>query len=202
MAIDDILKAIPVDEVAQKLGVSPDVARQAIEEGGAALLGGIASNAQSAEGSAAIQKALGKHEGFGGKASVQDIDEADGEKIVKHVFGEKAGAVTESLNSSAKTAGGFDFGKLLPMLAPIVMGLIANGMKGKSAEPAAQESGGGGLGDVIGGLLGGGSGGSSGGGGGIGDILGGLLGGGTGSGGGGGGIDLGGIIGGLFGGKK
>lgn len=193
MAIEDILKAIPVDEVAQKMGVSSDVARQAIEQGGAALLGGIANNAQSAEGSAAIQKALGKHENFAGAKSVNEIDEADGAKILKHVFGDKEKAVTEGLNSSEKTAGGIDFSKLLPMLAPIVMGLIANGVKGKQAEPAAQESGGG-LGDVIGGLLGGGSGGA---GDGIGDLLGGILGGGSNDGGG-----LGGLLGGLFGGKK
>ncbi|WP_223171894.1 DUF937 domain-containing protein [Microbacterium sp. NIBRBAC000506063] len=117
MAIDDILKQVPVDEIASKLGVSPEVARQAIEQGGGALLGGLANNAQSAEGSAAIQKALSKHEGFHGAASVDEIDEADGKKIVKHVFGDKEQDVAKALNSSDKTAGGIDFAKLLPILA-------------------------------------------------------------------------------------
>ena len=194
MDINDILKQLPIDGIAEKLGVSPDVAQDAVRQGGGALLAGLAQNAQTSEGSAAIQQALGKHEGFTGAASVDDIDEADGEKILKHVFGDKEQDVKAALNNSPQTAGGFDFGKLLPMLAPVIMGFIANGMKGKSAEPAAQQDAGGGLGDLLGGLLGGGN---SGGGGGITDMLGGLLGGGNDSGGG-----LGGLLGGLLGGGK
>ncbi len=77
------------------------------------------------------------------------------------------------------------------------MGLIANATKDKTAKADAGTEGSGGIGDVIGGILGGGDSGS---GGGLGDVLGGLLGGSkSGS---GGGIDLGGILGGLFGGKK
>ncbi len=194
MAIDDILKAVPVDDIAQKLGVSPDVAQQAIAQAGGVLLSGLAKNAESSDGSAAIQKALSKHEGFTGASSVDDIDENDGKKILKHVFGDKENAVAETLNTSDKTAGGIDFAKLLPILAPIVMGLIANNASSKQA-PAEAESGGG-IGDVIGGLLGGGgnSGGID-----LGGVIGGLLGGGNSS---GGGIDLGGLLGGLLGGKK
>jgi len=195
MDINDILTQVPIDDIAKKFGVSPEVATQAVKEGGAALLGGLAKNAESDEGSAAIESALSRHEGFSGASSVDDIDEADGGKIVKHVFGDKESDVAQALNASDKTAGGIDFGKLLPVLAPIVLGLIANANKGKAA-------GGGGIGDVIGGLLGGGDqqGGSAGGG--LGDILGnlgGLLGGGSQGGSGGG---LGDILGGLFGGKR
>lgn len=203
MGIEDILKAVPVGDIAKQLGVSEDVAKVGIEQAGVALLGGLASNAQDEKKSAAIEKALGQHKGFKGAKSLDDIDTADGEKIVKHVFGAKGGKVADTLNSSEKTAGGIDFGKLLPILAPIVMGLIAKNMGSKSDKPSAAESAGGGLGDVIGGLLGGGS--SSGGGG---DVLGGLVGGllgggGSGSGSSAGGGDLlGGILGGLLGGKN
>ncbi|PKI90702.1 hypothetical protein CW368_08455 [Actinomycetales bacterium SN12] len=177
MNVDEILKQVPIDDIAKRFGVSPEVARQAVQEGGATLLGGLAKNAESSEGSAAIEKALSRHGGSARPSRVDDVDQADGEKIVKHVFGDRKGEVTEKLNKSEKTAGGIDFGKLLPILAPIIMGIIANKSKGSS-------SGGGGLGDILGGLLGGGqhsggsSSGSSGGGlGGLGDILGGLLGG-------------------------
>ena len=199
MGIEDILKAVPVADIAKQFGVSPDVATQAITEGGAVLLGQLASNAQDEKQSAAIEKALGKHKDFTAANSVKDIDTEDGEKIVKHVFGTKGGKVAEDLNKSEKTAGGIDFAKLLPILAPIVLGLLAKGMSNKKAEPEPQESSGGGLGDVIGGLLGGGN--SSGGGGGLGDVIGGLLGGGN-SNSGGGGIDLGGLLGGILGGGK
>ncbi|MFC7788338.1 DUF937 domain-containing protein [Microbacterium sp. MAHUQ-60] len=200
MNLDDILKQVPVGDIAEKFGVSQDVARQAVQEGGAVLLGGLAKNAQTPEGSSAIEQALNRHGGFSGASKVDDVDQADGDKIVKHVFGDKKGEVVESLTQSEKTAGGIDFGKLLPILAPIIMGVIANA-KGSSGSR-------GGLGGILGGLLGGGQQGQASGdqasGGGIGDILGGLGGllggGGSTSGAQGGGI--GDILGGLFGGKK
>lgn len=199
MALDDILTQVPIDDIAEKLGVSREEAKTAVEQGGAVLLGGLAKNAETAEGSAAIQKALGKHEGAKGASKVEDVDQADGGKIVAHILGSKEKEVTEKLTESKATPG-IDFGKLLPILAPIVMGLIANANKDKTAKTDAgsQESGGG-IGDLIGGILGGGNSGSGGaaGGGGIGDVLGGLLGGGN-SGGGG----IGDLLGGLFGGKK
>jgi hypothetical protein len=176
MALDDILKQVPVDDIAAKFGVSHDVAKAAVEQGGAVLLGGLAKNAESEEGSAAIQNALKRHESTSGATKVDDIDQADGEKIVTHVLGTKKKEVTTKLTEAKETAG-IDFGKLLPILAPIVMGLIANATKGK-ADAGEKSSGGGGIGDLIGGLIGGGS--NSG----------------------GGGIDLGGILGGLLGGKK
>jgi hypothetical protein len=198
MALDDILTQVPIDDIAAKLGVSPDVAKAAVEQGGAVLLGGLAKNAETDEGSSAIQAALKKHEGAKGVSTVDDIDEADGGKIVSHILGANQKEVTQQLTESKATAG-IDFGKLLPILAPIVMGLIANANKDKTEKADAGSESSGGIGDLIGGLLGGG-GNSGSGGGGIGDVLGGLLGGGnSGS---GGGIDLGGLLGGLLGGKK
>ncbi|GAB3632212.1 hypothetical protein GCM10027421_15650 [Microbacterium shaanxiense] len=197
MALDDILTQVPIDDIAAKLGVTPDVAKAAVEQGGAVLLGGLAKNAASEEGSTAIQNALKKHEGKTGVSTVDEVDQADGDKIVTHVLGDQKQEVTSKLNASEKTAG-IDFGKLLPILAPIIMGLIANKNKEKTTTEGAES--GGGIGDLIGGLIGGGDKGGSGGG--IGDLLGGILGGGSSSGGTGGGIDLGGIIGSIFGGKK
>lgn len=199
MALDDILKQVPIDDIAEKLGVSRDEAKVAVEQGGAVLLGGLAQNASTTEGSAAIEAALKKHAGSTGAAKVDDIDQADGGKIVAHILGSKEKEVTKELTESKATPG-IDFGKLLPILAPIVMGLIANANKDKTAKADAGGESSGGIGDLIGGLLGGNSGGS--GSGGIGDVIGGLLGGGSGNGSSGGGIDLGGILGGLFGGKK
>ncbi|HWL79105.1 DUF937 domain-containing protein [Microbacterium sp.] len=173
--LDDILTMIPIDQLASKLGVDPDTAAQAVEQGGGAILAGLQKNAQSPDGAAAIQKALGKHQGLGDAVDVDSVDTQDGEKILQHVFGEREQAVKKTLTEAPQTAG-IDFGKLLPMLAPIVMGLLAKKQQ-PAAEPQAQGSSGGGIGDVIGGLLGGG----------------GLQ---------GGGLDIGGLLGGLFGGDK
>src|SRR5690606_10833400 len=172
--IDDILNLVSVDEVAEKLGVSPDVAKQAIAQGGAAILGGLQQNASTPEGSAAIEKALAKHTGQGDSVSLASVDVEDGEKILGHVFGGDKKKVTKKLEEqSSGLFGGLniDFGQLLPVLAPIVMGMLAKGGE-------KQSSGGGGLD--------------------LGGILGNLLGGGKES----GGLDLGGILGGLFGGKR
>ncbi|MFT4156711.1 MAG: DUF937 domain-containing protein [Microbacterium sp.] len=205
MDLNAILKQVPIDDIAERFGVSPDVARQAVAEGGAVLLGGLAKNAESEDGASAIEKALGRHEGFSGAQKVDDVDQEDGEKILGHVFGSEKQAVVEGLTASEKTAGGIDFAKLLPILAPIILGVIANMNKNKSAstetasDAAAQ---GGGIGDLLGGLLGGGQSSSSGG---LGDILGGLgglLGGGSSSSGGGLGGGIGDLLGGLLGGKK
>lgn len=200
MALDDILKQVPIDDIAEKLGVSRDEAKVAVEQGGAVLLGGLAKNAETDEGSAAIQNALKKHVGGAGASKVDDIDQADGDKIVSHILGSKKTEVTKELTESKATPG-IDFGKLLPILAPIVMGLIANASKDKTAKADAGAESSGGIGDLIGGILGGGNNSGSSGSGGIGDVIGGLFGGGA-SGGSGGGLDIGGILGGLFGGKK
>jgi hypothetical protein len=176
--IDDILKSVPIDQIAAQLGVAPDVARRAVEEGGATILSGLQANAQKPGGSAAIEKALGKHVPQSGAVDLDGVDTADGQKILKHVFGGKEQEVAAKLTGEPKTAG-IDFGKLLPMLAPIVMGILA---KGQQQAPAQDASGGGfDVGGLIGGLLGGGSGGGQS----------------T-----GGGIDIGGLLGGLLGGKK
>lgn len=182
--LEDILKVLPIDQIAEKLGVDPQTASKAVLEGGGAILGGLQRNAETPDGASAIEAALGKHQGLGDSVDLDKVDTADGAKILKHVFGDDAGEVAQKLTDEPKTAG-IDFGKLLPVLAPIILGLLAKNQSSSSA-PAASEQSGGGIFDVIGGLLGGGQGGG----------LGGLLGGS------GGGLDLGGILGGLLGGKK
>ncbi|TDN91506.1 DUF937 domain-containing protein [Microbacterium sp. BK668] len=180
---DEILNSLPVNEIAAKLGVDPSVARQAIQEGGATILTGLQRNAQTPEGSQSILNALDKHSGTIGEGTVDvdSVDTADGQKILGHIFGDQQQAVAQKLTSEPQTAG-IDFGKLLPILAPIVLGLIAKKQGSTSGGAGSGTSaGGGGIGDIIGGLLGG-----------------------SGSGGGSsaGGIDIGGLLGGLFGGRK
>lgn len=177
--LDDILKAVPIDQLAAQLGVDPQVARQAVEEGGATILSGLQRNAATPDGSAAIEKALGKHAG-GGSLDLDAIDPAEGDKILGHVFGDQKAAVERRLTDEPQTAG-IDFGKLLPMLAPIVMGVLAQTQGQRSGGATDEQGGGFDVGGLIGGLLGGGGGGAQAG---------------------GGGLDIGGLLGGLFGGKN
>lgn len=174
--LDDILQALPIDDIARQLGVPPSEARRAVEEGGATILAGLQRNAQTPDGAAALEKALGAHGGetASGRIDLNNLSTTDGQKILGHVFGGQEQQVAQKLTDAPKTAG-IDFGKLLPILAPIIMGLIANQQQ-KSA-PSQGGGAGGGLGDLIGGLLGGSATGSSS----------------------PGGLDVGGLLGGLFG---
>lgn len=150
--LDDILNLVPIGDIASKLGVDPATAQKAVQEGGATILSGLQRNAQTPEGSAAIAQALAKHAGQGDAVDVGAVDTADGQKILGHIFGGQQQQVAQHLTDSPQTAG-IDFGALLPMLAPVVMGLVA---KKSSGDAGAQDQGGG-LGGLIGGLLGGGS---------------------------------------------
>lgn len=201
---DGLLEAIPVADIARQLGIDEDVAAQAVQQAIPAILGGMNANVQDG-GAASLEKALAAHSG-GVPTSLAAVDTADGEKIVKNVFGTNTTKVQEAVAVAAPSSNVTQdlIAKLLPILAPIVISWLASQFLNKKSEPAAAEaapaSSGGGIGDLLGGLLGGGGGSSSGGG--VGDLLGGLLGGGGSSSGGGSGDLLGGILGGLLGGGK
>jgi hypothetical protein len=201
---DEILSQIPLDQLAQQLGVDEATAEQAVRQAVPALLGGMEANAQDPGGAASLEKALAQHtsnplEGLG----IEGIDTSDGEKIVSNVFGDNSEQVINKLGGDSGGSGMMQ--KLLPILAPIVLSLLAGKFMGQGQGQAApgqasgpMPSGGstGGLEDLLGSAAGGGGAGGSAGG--IGDLLGGLLGG---SGGSGGSSDvIGDLLGGLLGG--
>ena len=172
--IDELLKEIPIGDLAGRLGISEEEAQQAVSKALPALAAGMAANAQDPLGAASLEKAIGQHNAslVEGGINLDDVDTADGEKIVKNVFGDNEEAVVNKLGGLGGPGGG-SMASLLPMLAPLLLSFL-----NKSG------GGGGGLGGLLGGLFGGGGGGSAaapsgaGGMGDIGDVLGGLLGGG------------------------
>ncbi|MFZ4893846.1 DUF937 domain-containing protein [Plantibacter sp. Mn2098] len=189
-SLEELISQLPIGDIANKLGVDSGTAEAAVKQALPALLGGLEANAKDG-GADSIAKAVEQHGTslVDGGVSLDDVDTADGEKIVDHVFGDKKQDVVAALGNTQPAAAaspisGDLIGKLLPMLAPVVMSFLAKQFQGKSAasdataaEPAS--SGGGGIGDVLGGLLGGltGGGASASGGsssGGLGDILGSL----------------------------
>jgi hypothetical protein len=206
---DEILSQIPISQLAQQLGVDEATAEEAVRSAVPALLGGMAANAQDPGGAASLENALSQHtsnplEGLG----IEGIDTKDGEAIVGNVFGDNTDQVVNKLGG--QSGGKSLMQQLLPILAPIVLSMLAGKfMKGQAGGPATAPAGGeapaggpmpsggsgtGGLEDLLGSATAaGGSGGASGG---IGDLLGGLLGGS--SGGSTGGIEdlLGGLLGG------
>lgn len=178
-SIDDILASIPINSLADQLGVDPATAESAVREALPALVGGMQANAADPQGAASLAGAVESHSPqlVDGGVNLDDVDTADGEKIVSHVFGENRGAVAQTLGGNL--GGNSDLiQKLLPILAPIVLSYLSQKMRGGNAQPGAAD--GGGLNDLLGSILGGlgGGQGQGQGGGGILDVLGGLLGGG------------------------
>jgi hypothetical protein len=218
--LDSLLSQVGGNDIAGKLagmlgGGDAGQVQKAVSAALPAMFGGLARNASQPGGADALDAALDRHDGslldgFDGK--VDQIDTADGAKIVNHMFGKQQGDVAQQIAGNS----GLDLGmvtKLLPMLAPLVMGMLGGAKKsgglnaGNLAEMLAGEKkaagGMAGLGGLMGmfdrdgdgnplndlaGMLGGGGGG--------GGAMAGALGGGGGRSGGGG--MLGKILGGLF----
>jgi hypothetical protein len=183
--LEDLISQIPIGDLARKLGVDESTAKAAVSKALPALVGGMQANAE-AGGADSLAKAVDKHSPqlVEGGVNLDDVDEDDGKKIVKNVFGGSENQVAAALSTGGAQGGGGGLGdvigKALPMLAPVVMSFLAKN-KGGQANAAGASGGGGGIADMLGGLLGGGGGASSaaaGGGGGLSDLLGGLLGGG------------------------
>ena len=167
--LDGLLKQIPIDQIAKKLGVDNDVAEDAVAKVLPTIVAGLSANSKDKAGAASLEKALAKHEGRAA-STVDQIDTDDGEKIVHNVFGSNKDKVVTAVSKTAK-ADESVIAKILPIVAPIVLSWLASQFLNKKKTDAAG-SGQGALGDLLGGLLGGASGGKRGG-----DVLGGLLGG-------------------------
>lgn len=195
--LDELMGMVPVGQIAQRLGVDEATAGAAVQQALPTLAGGLEHNVATGGngGQEGLLSALSAHEGglLDGGVSLDDVDEADGEKIVAKALDGRQDAVAAQVASTGGVAPDL-LRKVLPMLAPIVMAYLAKHVLGGSGDgsgggvvagsttavttDARANAGGGGLGDVLGGLLGGLTGSGSGAGGGLGGILGGLLGGG------------------------
>ena len=173
-ATDDILQNLPIDQLAQQIGADPQEVQQAAQAALPALLGGLHANAQDPGGASSIVEALGQHDDdlLAGGVDLGQVDQADGERIVSHIFGSNEEQVYSALGSSG--AGGGLVKRLIPILAPIVLSYIANrvlkggggglGGGGATAPSTTDNSAQGGPGsldsmlkDVLGGALGGGT---------------------------------------------
>ena len=173
MDIQQLLAQIPADQLAARLGVDEQTAAAATAAAVPALVSGMQANAENPGGEASLAQALAQHADRP-DVDVNTADPSDGQKIVDHVFGAQKDQVVHQLGGLGGIGGGL-VAKVLPMLAPVVMGWLGNHLGKKSALSEAdgqQESGG--LSGMLGGLLGGGGGAAAGG---LSSVLGGLLGG-------------------------
>jgi hypothetical protein len=178
--LSGLIDLIPVGDIAKQLGIPEEVAESAVKTAIPAIISGMAANAKDTAGAKSLEGALSNHGKKlpKGKAKVDAIDTADGEKIVKNVFGAKTPDVAAAVaKASAGDVTKDIIAKVLPIIAPIVIAWIGSQFLGQKSEPAAEKkaepASDGGVGDLLGGLLGSSQGQDI-----IGSVLGGLLGGG------------------------
>jgi hypothetical protein len=179
--LDDLLKTIPIGDIASKLGVDEATADAAVAQAVPTLLAGLQAHADT--------------DGPAPDNLTAAADAGDGAGVVKGLFGDQTDEVAHAAAGQAPAAVNSDLmKKLLPMLAPLVIAFVTQKlMSGKGGDQQAATPGGA-LGQILGSALGGGGNAA----GGLGGILGGMLGGGQQQAGG----ALGSILGGLLGGKK
>lgn len=147
-----------VSSISQKTGIDASQASNVVSSGLPALMGAMQNNLSSTDGASGLLSALtsGKHDGsildnLGGFLNGGDF--SDGSKILGHVLGGKQDTMVQGLSSKTGVDSSI-ISKILPMLAPIVMGYLGKQTKSKGVSNSSD------LGGMLGGLLGG-SGGNS-----------------------------------------
>ncbi|HQV56642.1 MAG TPA: DUF937 domain-containing protein [Ilumatobacteraceae bacterium] len=141
--INDLINQLPLDKLSELLGVDPATAGSAASAAVPALVQGMQANARDPRGAASLAEALRQHATRGPATPTADalanVDTADGEKIVNHVFGDNKEQVINQLGGIG--GGSSLITKLLPMLAPLVMGFLAKQFTAKKSAPASASGG-------------------------------------------------------------
>ncbi len=158
MQLTDILNQMGgVQSVARELGVSDAQAATGAAALLPAILGGFKRQTQAQptglEGLAGMLGSLGGGGLLDDVLSPQPTNVSRGDDVLGQIFGSRDLSRTVAQNASAQT--GLDpmlLKKMLPILAMLVAGYMAK----QGHASAAPQTGGGGLGDLLGGMLGGG----------------------------------------------
>lgn len=145
-----------VKNVAGQLGVDESQASSAIGAAIPVILGGMGKNVQTQEGAVSLNNALEtKHDGslldnLSGMLSNNASElQQDGDGILNHVFGSNKSQVESGLSQKTGISMA-KIGPLLAMLAPVVMAYLGKEKKANNVNA-------GGLNDLLGGMLGGGT---------------------------------------------
>lgn len=116
-----------LQQISQTLGVDEGQAGAAVQAALPAILAGLAHNTQSSQGAAALSNALDQHSGsiFDQLGPLLASGGGDGAAILQHVLGGSQPQVAQAVASHAGVDAGM-IAKLLPLLAPLVMGYLAH----------------------------------------------------------------------------
>ncbi len=147
-----------ISGVAGQAGQSEDKTAGLLSMAMPVLMGAMKKNASTPEGAQGLLNALNnKHDGgilndlgglFGGGVDQSVMD--DGAGILGHILGSKQPQVENALSQKSGIDAG-SVGSILKVAAPILMGLLGQQTRQQNVSSAN------GLGDILGGLLGGGN---------------------------------------------
>jgi len=205
--LEELYSQIPTANIASQLGADQGEVENAIHSLVPVLLTGMHHNAQDPEHASRLVSAAGDHAQLA--ESGAEVNENDGHQAVSALFGGNDTNQVASALAGGGLANSALLKRLLPLVLPMVLAYVGKQLTSRGgAMPNPQAAGaggaaeaaqggeagaaahGGGLGDVLGNILGGGAGANQS----LGGILGSVLGGGKAGG-------LGEILGGLLGGK-
>src|SRR5687768_1910497 len=96
--VDGILQQLTtsgmVEKLAGQLGIDPKQASGMVSAAVPAIMAGLAKNSQKPEGAASLSKALDDHAGdLDDPGFMDNVQNAGGDKILGHVFGDRTQAV-------------------------------------------------------------------------------------------------------------
>lgn len=141
-----------IEGVSQKTGTSTNDTSAVLTSALPALIGGMKNNASTSGGAESLLSALtgGKHDGgildnLSGFLGGSNF--SDGAGILGHVFGNKQSAVETAVSEKTGVSAG-QVGQILKIAAPLVMAYLAKQTQQSNV------SNGGGLMDMLGGLMG------------------------------------------------
>lgn len=162
--------------ISEKLGIDKNQTQWVVSAAIPLMISALNYNAQkSPEKAQGIQQAIDSKSSAGILENLTGLfnqgPTEDEDKMVNHIFGKNTENVKESLSEKSGISMG-KIGGILALLAPLIMAYIG---KQKQNQNQDANSSGGGIGDLLGNILGGGNSSS----GGIGDLIGSVLGGGN-----------------------
>ena len=141
-----VLGGETLGQLAGAIGGDSDLVSKGVAAALPALIGGLARNARQPDGAGAIASALGNdHDGsildslgavFGGSPWAQQQANRHGERILGHVFGDNRGRVERQVEQTSGLSSSL-VSKLLPLLAPVVMGYIGKRLSGGGGDQVA-----------------------------------------------------------------
>jgi hypothetical protein len=133
-----------VAAIASQLGIDPAQAQAAIQQAVPLVVGGLAKNAQTDDGADALHSAVADHGGMDIGSILGSVlgGGGAGGSILGHIFGNRQDQAAQNLGQ-ASGIGSQNAGQLMAMLAPIIMGVLAN-------RTQSQGLGAGGLGGMLG----------------------------------------------------